>query len=57
MEYEWIQIIIALIASVLIGFSKAGFPSAGIFVIVLMQVNILVQIVTNELRTKMHLIR
>ncbi|MEX1030133.1 MAG: TSUP family transporter [Paenibacillaceae bacterium] len=36
MEFEWIQIVIALIASVLIGFSKAGFPSAGIFVIVLM---------------------
>lgn len=36
MELEWIQIVIALIASLLIGFSKAGFPSAGIFVIVLM---------------------
>src|SRR5690554_3259883 len=36
MELGWIQILIALIASVLIGFSKAGFPSAGIFVIVLM---------------------
>src|SRR5690554_4110074 len=36
MEFDMIQIVIALIASILIGLSKAGFPSLGIFVIVLM---------------------
>jgi len=36
MELDSIQIVIAIIAAVLIGFAKAGFPSAGIFVIVLM---------------------